>query len=44
MKYYEGLTLAEIAKILEIPLGTIKSSLNKALNILRIELKEEVLE
>ncbi|SHI17089.1 sigma-70 family RNA polymerase sigma factor [Clostridium intestinale] len=44
MKYYEGLTLAEIAKILEIPLGTIKSSLNKALNILRLELKEEVLE
>lgn len=43
MKYFEGLTLAEIAGVLEMPIGTVKSNLNKALKMLRLELKEEVL-
>jgi len=40
LKYYEDLTLAEVAEILERPLGTIKTLLHKALRILRLELKE----
>lgn len=44
LKYFEGMTLAEIAEILQMPLGTVKTNLNKALKKLRIELKEEVLE
>lgn len=43
LKYYNGLTLAEIAEALEMPLGTVKTNLNKALKILRVELREESL-
>ena len=37
LKYYSGYTLAEISTILKIPEGTVKSRLNRALNVLRLE-------
>ena len=40
LKYYQDLTLTQIADILVCPLGTVKTRLNKALSILRMELKE----
>lgn len=40
LKYYQDLTLAQIAELLIWPLGTVKTRLNKALEVLRIELKE----
>jgi RNA polymerase sigma-70 factor (ECF subfamily) len=41
LKYYSGYTLAEISAILDIPEGTVKSRLNRALKILRLELSNE---
>lgn len=41
LKYFEDLTINDIAYILEKPVGTIKTWLNKALNELRIILSEE---
>ena len=41
LKYYSDYTLNEISKILNIPEGTVKSRLNRALNILRLEVKNE---
>jgi RNA polymerase sigma-70 factor (ECF subfamily) len=41
LKYYSDYTLREISKILSIPEGTVKSRLNKALNILRLEVLHE---
>jgi len=41
LKYYSGYTLKEISAILNIPEGTVKSRLNKALNILRLEVLDE---
>lgn len=40
LKYYQDLTLAQIAEILVCPLGTVKTRLNKALGLLRMDLKE----
>lgn len=40
LKYYQDLTLTQIADVLVCPLGTVKTRLNKALSILRMELKE----
>ena len=37
LKYYSEFTLEEIAKILDTPIGTVKSRLNRALKQLRIE-------
>jgi RNA polymerase sigma-70 factor (ECF subfamily) len=37
LKYYSGYTLAEISAILEIPEGTVKSRLHRALGLLRLE-------
>jgi len=37
LKYYSGYTLKEISAILNIPEGTVKSRLNRALNQLRLE-------
>jgi RNA polymerase sigma-70 factor, ECF subfamily len=41
LKYYSGYTLAEISEILNIPEGTVKSRLNRALNLLRLEVSNE---
>jgi len=41
LKYYSGYTLHEISAILNIPEGTVKSRLNRALNILRLEVLDE---
>ena len=41
LKYYSDYTLHEISEILGIPEGTVKSRLNRALNILRLEAKNE---
>ena len=41
LKYYSGYTLSEISAILNIPEGTVKSRLNRALNILRLEALDE---
>lgn len=40
LKYFQDYTLSEISKILDCPLGTVKSRLHKALSILKIELEE----
>ena len=42
LKYFQDLTLAEVAEVLQCPIGTIKTNLHKALTQLRINLKEEV--
>ena len=41
LKYYSGYTLSEISEILNIPEGTVKSRLNRALNLLRLEVSDE---
>ena len=41
LKYYSGYTLNEISHILNIPEGTVKSRLNRALNVLRLEVLYE---
>ena len=41
LKYYSDYTLVEIAEILKIPEGTVKSRLNRALNLLRLEVMNE---
>jgi len=40
LRYYWGLSYAEIVQILDIPLGTVKSRLNQALGTLRKELED----
>ncbi|MCL6573983.1 MAG: sigma-70 family RNA polymerase sigma factor [Bacillus sp. (in: Bacteria)] len=39
LRFYEGLTIKEVAETLDIPLGTAKTILYRALNKLRIDLK-----
>ena len=41
LKYYSDYTLNEISNILNIPEGTVKSRLNRALNVLRLEVLYE---
>jgi RNA polymerase sigma-70 factor (ECF subfamily) len=41
LKYFQDLTIPQIADILQYPVGTVKTYLNKALKELRIDLKEE---
>lgn len=41
LKYFQNLTLEEISQVLDYPLGTVKSTLHKALKELRLELAEE---
>jgi len=43
LKYYSGYTLSDISAILNIPEGTVKSRLNRALNLLRLEVSNEFL-
>lgn len=40
LKYLEDMTLSEVAETMEMPLGTVKTFLNKALKELRLTLKE----
>lgn len=41
LHYYEGYPIGELAKILDIPEGTVKSRLYKARKLLKIQLQEE---
>ena len=41
LKYYSEFTLDEISRILKIPVGTVKSRLNRALKQLHLEIEEE---
>ena len=41
LAYYEDLPQEEIAQILDIPLGTVKSRLHNAIKALKLELKED---
>lgn len=43
LKYFQDMTLVEIAKILQCPLGTVKTMLHNALGELRLDLKEDLL-
>jgi len=42
LKYFQDLTITEIALVLECPIGTVKSQLNKALVKLRIIMDKEI--
>lgn len=42
LKYFDDLTIQEIARVLDMPLGTVKTYLNKGLIALRIYMKKEV--
>lgn len=41
LKYYNDFTIKEIGEILNMPIGTVKTYLNKALKQLRVDLSEE---
>lgn len=43
LKYFDDLTLNEISRVLDIPIGTAKTYLNKGLVSLRSYMKEEVI-
>ena len=40
LKYYHGCTFAQIAELMQLPLGTVKTILYRALDKLRAEAKE----
>ncbi|MGF2614425.1 sigma-70 family RNA polymerase sigma factor [Rossellomorea vietnamensis] len=41
LRYYKGLQVNEIANMLDCPEGTVKTNLHRAINKLRIDLREE---
>ncbi|MBS3873961.1 MAG: sigma-70 family RNA polymerase sigma factor [Firmicutes bacterium] len=41
LKYQSDLTLEEVADVMQVPLGTVKTYLHRALKELRLELKED---
>lgn len=41
LKYYDDLTVKEIAQVLEIPIGTVKTYLNRGLKSLRVTMGKE---
>jgi RNA polymerase sigma-70 factor, ECF subfamily len=43
LRYYKGLQVKEIAEMLDCPEGTVKTNLHRAINKLRIDLREECL-
>jgi len=43
LKYFQDLTITEIAEVLDWPKGTVKTYLNKALNKLRLFMNEEII-
>jgi RNA polymerase sigma-70 factor, ECF subfamily len=42
LKYFQDLTITEIAEVLSCPVGTVKTYLNKALSKLRLFMNEEI--
>ena len=42
LRYFQGLTLAETARALGLPPGTVSTRQRKALSLLKLELSEEV--
>lgn len=42
LKYFQDLTLTEISEVLDCPIGTVKTYLNRALNKLRFFMNEEI--
>lgn len=40
LKYFQDMTLTQIAEVMECPLGTVKTNLHKALKELRMDLEE----
>ena len=42
LRFFQGLTLAQTARALDIPAGTVSTRQRKALALLRLELTEEV--
>lgn len=43
LKYFQDLTITEISEVLNYPIGTVKTYLNKALNKLRLFMNEEII-
>lgn len=43
LKYFQDLTITEISEVLNCPVGTVKTYLNKALNKLRLFMNEEII-
>lgn len=43
LRYYKGLQIKEIATMLDCPEGTVKTNLHRAINKLRVDLREECL-
>lgn len=43
LKYFDDLTIQDISKVLDMPIGTVKTHLNKGLSFLREYMKEEVI-
>ncbi|MPQ44554.1 sigma-70 family RNA polymerase sigma factor [Clostridium tarantellae] len=43
LKYFDDLTVSEISKVLDYPIGTVKTYLNKALTKLRSFMREDVM-
>lgn len=43
LKYFQDLTISEIAEVLNYPIGTVKTYLNKALSKLRVFMNEEII-
>ena len=41
LRYFNDLSYGEIAQVLDIPLGTVKSRINQAINTLREQLKQQ---
>lgn len=41
LKYFHGYSINEVAEILEMPVSKVKNRMHKALNLLRVEFKEE---
>lgn len=43
LKYFQDLTITEISEVLNYPIGTVKTYLNKALSKLRVFMNEEII-
>lgn len=43
LRFYEDLTLEETARVMDMPLGTVKSHIHRTLNRLKLELREVAL-